>query len=210
MLPALFHNVLAYFVGTNNQGQIDRVGFWTAITAGTAIAGLIFIYRQIQLAQQTSKADFLHRFSESFANEDTRDVIKLIEGNFLTLGKRRNPIIKEEVPVFIIEKTLLRGTKLMAKDRIERLPDEFSAHEIIDFLIGYFEDIGNYLDRGLIDVGMVYDSFGYYIEMSWKSAVIKGYIDLERKEEPDFFDGFEKAYNRIIKEKSKRNFSLKK
>jgi hypothetical protein len=49
--------------------------------------------------------------------------------------------------------------------------------ELDDFLLGHFEDIGLFEEKGLIDTEMVYEEFSYYIFEVFENPEIKKYLD---------------------------------
>lgn len=54
-MPSFIHDCLAYFVGTTG-GSIDRVSFWTFITALATVGGFYYVAKQLQYSKQTTIA----------------------------------------------------------------------------------------------------------------------------------------------------------
>ena len=76
--------------------------------------------------------------------------------------------------------------------------------EIDDEVLGYFEDIGNYEKKGLLDFELIDTAFGYYIKQIWKNDEIQKYITWLRDEDSaedadeETYKGFEYIYNKVI------------
>ena len=76
------------------------------------------------------------------------------------------------------------------------MKQKYSAFEIDDDLLGYFEDIGNNESKKLIDIDMIYDTFSWYIKIIWENPAVQEYIKWQRSEGADIYDGFEYIYNK--------------
>jgi hypothetical protein len=66
-----------------------------------------------------------------------------------------------------------------------------------------FTIIGDARDRGLIDKDVIYVWHGYSIARAFDSEEIKKLIAEERKEDPEFYEGFESLAAEMIDEERK-------
>ena len=107
-------------------------------------------------------------------------------------GKQKKS--NKKYPYFVLDKvSLSKAVNLDIKD-VKELKDIYSAFEIDDDLLGYFEDIGNYIEEKLLDKKMAYDLFSWYIgEVGSNEEVIK-YINWQRSDGGDIYKGFEDIY----------------
>jgi hypothetical protein len=55
----------------------------------------------------------------------------------------------------------------------------YSAFEIDDFLLGYFDDIGWYEKQGFLDLKTITQTFGYYITECYEHEEIQKYLGHE-------------------------------
>ena len=64
-------------------------------------------------------------------------------------------------------------------------------------MLGFFEDISDFVEREILDFEQAYGTFDWYVETIWENAEIKKYIASERKRYGnDVWGGFEEIYNR--------------
>ena len=61
------------------------------------------------------------------------------------------------------------------KDR-EYIKNKYTAYEIYDNLLRYFEEMGNYEKAGIMTIETIYQRFGYYIDMLWRNQEIQKYL----------------------------------
>ena len=108
------------------------------------------------------------------------------------------------MPQFQTIHAIRKVIRIDDKDEKE-IKDIYSAFEIDDDLLGYFEDIGNYTERGLLDSEMVYELFDWYIgEIGSNEEVIK-YINWQRSDGDDIYSGFEGIYRKLYPDRPKWN-----
>jgi hypothetical protein len=78
-------------------------------------------------------------------------------------------------------------------DNPETLPDEnYDLNSVLDF----FESLGYYTRRGVIDKDMAWNHFSYWIIPHWQ--VSKAYIYQQRKWDPTVWHSFEKLAEELI------------
>jgi hypothetical protein len=165
----------------------DPAAFWTMILVGVTgvLAAIAFV--QIRRLSKISSADFIHKFKvDFFSSKDTRDLFTLIENQCIRF--RESPI--DHFRVFNLSSLGPLGKQITRK--------LFSTYEIDDFLLGHFEDLGLYEQKGIVDIEMVYELFDTYLERSWESEQIQKYIQfsrqpnkLSREQNADVYDKFE-------------------
>jgi len=126
--------------------------FWTSIIA----LFTLFLWRtaskQLKKLNNTSAADFMTRFKNDLHEPTNREIFELIEYKKLRIVEN--------------------GVK-------DLKPEE--VHETdFDYCIGHFEDMGLFEQRGIIDIEMVYELFGYYLEIAWENPEVYRYIIEQR------------------------------
>lgn len=145
---------------------------------------LLFVaFLQLHYLNKTRKADFIHRFKRDFFNEDTRQILFTIDQDLLTFVE---PPADSKNPYFEIN-----------KENMDKMPDAYieyqkafkktnytiEALKIDYYLLGHFEDIGLFEKKGIMDIGYVYESFDWYIQLVHKDCAIQKYIRWVRKQE---------------------------
>jgi hypothetical protein len=156
-------------------------------------------YVQLNNINKTTRADFLHKFTENFFNSGCHKLLMLFYYGILTLETSSVKSGKEYI-YFKTDKRNLPAYMIGGHvSLVENLEDFYTIHEI-DLLLGYLEDIGNYEKENLLEIRMVYEVFGAYIEIAWENPEIQKYIEIERKQYgKDMYSGFEYIYNKIVK-----------
>ena len=74
---------------------------------------------------------------------------------------------------------------------------EFSCYEIDDVLLGHFEDLHSLWKRKLLDLGLIYEGFSWYIERCGDNCAIRRYIADEAKGWSDVWSGFLKLHTAL-------------
>ena len=207
------HDIYRYLFGIGSNGIIDRAVAWTAAaafwTAVSAIATLLILWLawvQLRAMNKTSKASFANDFTKDFFNPKTRLLTMLFNYELLKFRTQETGKHKEsnkEYAYFELDReTLSKAIKIDDEDKKE-LKNIYSAFEIDDALLGFFEDIGNYVEKELLDDKMVYDSFDWYIgEIGSNEEVIK-YINWQRSDGGDIYSGFEGIYRKLYPDRPK-------
>lgn len=198
-------HIYKFLWGTNSSnGEIDRVTFWTCINA-VATAILFFIgWYQLRGLKKTSKADFINKFTDGFFNEETRKLMIMLNYKALTFKVKEIAYddngSTEDFPYFEIKKNIIQEFPMDVKSQKELLKKEsYSAFEIDDLLLGYFEDIGCFEKDNLIGIRGVYDTFDWYIQTTWDNEAIIEYIKYTRGSEydgNDIYENFEYIYRK--------------
>ena len=68
----------------------------------------------------------------------------------------------------------------------------------VERLVGQFELLASACDHHLIDEDMAYDAFSYYVEKTFTNKEISTFLADIRKEEPDYYEGFDQLAKRFI------------
>lgn len=121
----------------------------------------------------TASADFVLRKSDQFFKEDTRLLLHLIESDYLIFRKASN--LNESY--FAVNKGSINDSQLHQelKQRLSRR-SAFSTYEIDDLLLGPLEDVGYLESVGIIDIDIIDNTFGFYIETIVENPAIKEYL----------------------------------
>lgn len=171
-------------------------GFLGGIS-GAAITGLLAYIAWIQLGgiSDTASGDFVLRLKEAFFTQNFRLLFQLIENDWLTLMKA------EGVYYFKVQTEKIKRCGL--PESIEKIllsREAYSSYEIDDIVLGHMEDIGALAKRGMLDVGLIYDMFSWYIETVWENNEIKDYVKAVRREgTEDIYDKLEYIYQECKK-----------
>ena len=192
------------------SGKITVSQFYTPFGLFIAAVTAWIALRQFGVANKTSKADFIYKFTQNFfGNKVTTRLIMLFDCNLLEFDKKVTydkvnnkdidyPFFKLVSDSMITERTGLTGDELKELRDLKDLKNKYSGYEIDDNLLGYFEDIAGFIDRGILDFEHAYEGFDLYIETIWENREIKKYIDSERaRYGNDVWSGFEDIYNRM-------------
>jgi hypothetical protein len=162
----------------------NHLGFWTmwysiftgVLVAGTLI-GVVVALMQLNSISETSKADFILKFKDSFFKKDARDLME-------NLDEKKLKFIEIDSMAFFQLKRKNSDTVI-------------SAYEIDENLLNHFEDIGMFERKGILSLSMVNDMFGWYITDCWENAEIQKYIKYERALYGlAIFDDFEYIYTK--------------
>jgi hypothetical protein len=195
--------LLTKFVGLSS-GHIVRVALWTF---GLVLATLVLVWiakKQLGGLSKTAKADFNKKFNDDFFNDTTRKIVMLFDYDALRF---MNVEIKygeykttKSFPYFLINEDVINQLKI-SPEELKLLHDKklFTGFEIDDFLLGYFEDIGLFEKKKLIDISDVYNDFDWYLNIIWNNEEIKKYVWSQIELENDGNDIYE--YTKYIYEK---------
>lgn len=164
--------ILDFISGTSTDSSVTRTAFWTFVIAFFTLGIWWTAWRQLKKLNKTTSAEFLvGKLKEHFFTAENRKFYELIDNKLLQFVDT--------------------GHFINCKNN-----ELISTYEIDDFLLGHFEEIGLLEQRGIIDIEMVYEFFGYYIETSWEDSEIQKYIKSIRHESIDFYDKFEDIYKK--------------
>jgi len=153
------------------------MSIFTGLLVTGTIIGVIVGLMQVHGISMTSKAQFLLRFKEDYFTKESRTLMDQIDRNNLKF------VIVDSVTYF---KTKVSGTDTL-----------LSAYDIDNFLLENFEDIGMFESKGMIDLDMVDDMFGWYIEECWENKDIAAYVSYERAQYGNIqYAYFEYIYNK--------------
>jgi hypothetical protein len=153
---------------------------------------------QLGSISQTASADFILRLKESFFQEETRGLVTLIAKEWLTFVDAYDDGTKTEIPFFRVDHKAIRATRLpqQVKDRLLR-HEAYTAFELDDLLLGPLEDVATLWQGRTLDIFMIDEIFGWYIDVTWKACQIQKYIKHQRRESPDMYQGMERLYRAL-------------
>lgn len=77
--------------------------------------------------------------------------------------------------------------------------ENVTSHDMDDFVLGILEDVGTFEKRGILDIGLVYDFFDYYIDIVWNNCAIRKYIEYAREGQSngDVYENIEFIFNKL-------------
>jgi len=160
---------------------------------GLSISSLAILiaWEELEAIKNTNSADFIHKLKNDFFKENTRILITLIDLEAIKFVKNENIVYFE-----VIEENPKLNS--LPNDIRKQLTEKkfYTVHEIDDFLLGHFEDIGLFEQKGILDIEMVYEEFGWFIEIVFENCEIKKYIKYEREVDEDIYDKFEYIYHK--------------
>jgi hypothetical protein len=173
-----------FLFGANNS-NVDRVAFWTFVVAFATIVLSLIAWYQLLGLRKISKADFINKFTDNFFNTETQRLILLPNYNALEFKVKEifygNDESVDEFPYFKINEEIIKQLPLDKTTKRNLLQkDTYTAFEIDDLLLGYFEDIGCFEKDNLIRIQGVYDGFDWYIQIAWTNSAISEYVKYSR------------------------------
>jgi hypothetical protein len=186
--------------------NIDWTATGTMIIAFVTFIVALIAWRQLGKTNKISKADFAHRFKNDFFNERTRQLFMLFDYNLMVFKTESVSSIDDEFPFFEVNHIQFNKNPIFTTDfTLTKIKDRYSAYEVDDLLLGHFEDLGLFYKNSLMDIGFIYEGFGYYIEEIHKNKQIQKYItwmtDREKKENKealeDIYDNFDYIFNKV-------------
>jgi len=184
----------------------DYHHLWEMVTAIATVWIIYTAYYQLCESNQTSKATFIRNFSDNFFNPETRDLIMLLDMDALDFKIHKieygvDDPTNKDCPYFEIDSRVLDQLQIPEKKK-EGLTQRkvYSSYEIDDLVIGYFEDLGAFEKKGLVDIREVYNHFDWYVQMVWENTEIQKYIASQRDNEKsgdDIDENFEYIAKRL-------------
>ena len=153
---------------------------WLSITTAFLVAGTIIgvIIALVQLngISETSKADFMLKFKDSFFKKEARELMNQIDRDSLKFV-----LTKDSISEFMITR---HDSQVVV-----------SAYDVDQYLLDQFDALGLYERKGIVSLDMVYNIFDWYIEECWEDPEISKYVQFERREYgPDQYRNFEYIY----------------
>ena len=175
-------SILYYLFGANRY--LDRGALWAGIAVIVAAVGVAVAFVQLRGIKKISRADFAKRFLDTFFVPETRTLFALLmnsalEFDVLEIKDGAGKVI-DRLPYLRVKKDVaeqLRGIVPVDKER-----SGYSAFEVDDLLLGFFDDLGWYRKQGLIDLKTIKQAFGYYICVSRENEQLKRYLADEDNE----------------------------
>ena len=164
--------------------------FFGSVLASIFTAFLLWVaWEQLGKLNETSSANFIHKLDNDFFTSKTRKLVTLVDYEALEFkdpnsDKSQSADEIESLPYFEVNQDKLDKTNL-PEELIKNLSRKkyYSTCEVDDLLLGLLENIGMLEQRGVINFQMVYDVFGYYLELIWENPHITDYIMYCRKDE---------------------------
>ena len=169
-------SILHFLFGSGQY--IDRSAFWSGVAVLLAAIGVLIALIQLGGIKKVSRADFAKRFVDSFFSSETRTLFALLmnsalEFTVLEIVDDTGKMI-DRLPYWRIKQRVasqLRGIVRLDEGRIG-----YSAFEVDDLLLGFFDDLGWYHKRGLIDLETIKQTFGYYICEAFGNEQVRSYL----------------------------------
>ncbi len=157
-----------------------------------ALLALLVAYvawEQLGSLSKTASADFILKFKREFFQEPTRTLIHLTDCDWLEFVEGDKPedssfktstgkIAQSVLPIEIQDRLSCRKA--------------YSVYEVDDLLLGHFEDLGMLWQHRVLDIGMIYEMFSWYIETVWDNCEIQRYI---RTQPSGVYSGFKSLYD---------------
>jgi len=188
-------SIVYYLFGSNHY--IDRSALWAGIAVVVAAVALAIALIQLHGLKRISRADFAKRFLDTFFVPETRTLFTLLMNSALEFDvleiKDASGKVIDRLPYLRIKKDVaeqLRGIVPVEKER-----NGYSAFEVDDLLLGFFDDLGWYQKQGLIDLDTIKQAFGYYICSSYENEQLKKYLADEDNEGK--YGDFRYLYNEL-------------
>jgi hypothetical protein len=161
-------------------------GFIGSILGAVFGAFLVWVaWEQLGNLGKTTSADFIHKLDNDFFTPKTKRLMSLIDCGALEFKANDESGLSDgekPQPYFEVNEEKLDKARLpeeLKKDLYVK--KYYSAWDIDDLLIGFFENIGMLEEKGIIDFQLVFDEFSWYIETVWESEDIKEYIRYLRR-----------------------------
>jgi len=204
-------NIIRYVCSKSDcaSSSIDLVALWTfslVIATLLLVVATLFLwrvsYKQLGGISKTTRADFIERFSNKFFNSETRVILMLLDYKTLLFKSAGinygHNVVSKDFLYFEIDEQIAKQLIIDSKS-LSALMDKkvYSAFELDDLLLGYFEDIGALNKQGLLEIKDVYNYFNWYIENCWENPEIQKYILQQRHSEGEgIYENFEHIYRK--------------
>ncbi len=197
---------LLYFALSTNISTDKYRDLWPFVAAVATVLLWLVALQELGGANIVARTDFVRRFNADFFGEETRDLVMLFDYKVLKFKIRTldygkgEPENRKAFPFFEIQNNVL--LKLVInneKKKKLRIRGIYTAFEVDDLLLGFFEDIGALEKRGLLDVKDVYNNFDWYIDMLWNNEEVQKYIQSQKsgeKEGEDIYEDFKYIYDK--------------
>ena len=148
-------NIISYVCSKSDcaSSTIDLVALWTfSLVVATLLLVLATLllwrvsYKQLGGISKTTRADFIERFSNKFFNPETRTILMLLDYKALLFKSSdinyAHNVVSKGFLYFEIDEQIAKQFIIDSKS-LSALIDKkvYSAFELDDLLLGYFEDI---------------------------------------------------------------------
>ncbi|HEY3778270.1 MAG TPA: hypothetical protein VGL35_09440 [Rhizomicrobium sp.] len=150
---------------------IRGAGVWAEwLTAIATVALVVVAWVQLGALKLTSRADFIHRLSADFCKPGARRILRALERQDCKFDPDSQKFIAGDVT--------------------------FDTYELDDFVLGPLESLALFEQRGIVDLSMVRDFFGWYIVTVWENSVVQEYCfwQAEQPEGADVYTGLARVY----------------
>ena len=155
--------------------------FWTALGSIGTVLTLFFIYKQLANTRTAAAYDFLRREDDRFNSSEMR----AYRSSLATILRKN---LKE----------------LDKSDEAETVFEELDRGDEADNVLGYLEDLGIILKKGLAPKYLVWTMNCYYVLLYWE--VLSSYISWVRKNREDktYFENVEYLYKQMARFERRR------
>ena len=178
--------------------------FWSMVTAVTTVVLARVAYKQLSDLARTGKSDFLYKLKKDFFTPEVRQLIFLMENNFLEFRPG-------DIPYFAI--VLAKDAETQSRARELGISgNAVSTYVVDDLLLGPLEDVGILLKRDMVSLHEVYEQFDSYVQLCADNDAVGAYLKFSRdgEDNADVYDGFEYLRLRLEEEGPKiREHKLK-
>jgi hypothetical protein len=122
-------------------------------TSFFTLVGFVVAFFQLQAIKKTDNATFVHELYREFRTDKLGSFIQLFHRNSLKFieSKCENHFADND-------------------------GHEISAHDVSVYLLNPLESVGALAARDLVTIDLVYDFFGWYVELAWTNQEIRKYI----------------------------------
>lgn len=175
-ISGFFGGLIAAFAG-----GIAAVAAWSQLSS---------LAHSARSDARTNAARFALQLKNDFFTDRTRLLMELIGEDWLLYENAKNDGTPLPHPYFKVDEAKITAS-LLPDSQKERLTKckTFSCYEIDDLLLGHFEDLYSLWKRNLLDLGLIYEGFSWYIEQCTDNSAIRRYLADEAEDSPDIWSG---------------------
>lgn len=153
------------------------MGITEIITIAIALFGLIFLIKQINQNTKVSKADFIYRLRNDFYSKKSKFILFFIEEKIINNKNKDDKYFtldRDKIINLHIEYSDFKNFAELSNYVIH-------IQDMDNYVLGYLNDIGEYLKKGVIDKDYVVNSFQDPFRVIRKNKIIWDYIHQSKK-----------------------------
>src|SRR5690242_1900270 len=138
------------------------------IGAAVTLTLLLAAVAQVQRISKSASADLIFRLTTRFFEGETRILVSLIDGDYLTF-EERDPIWES---YFLVNEQKVSASQVHVDLKTQLLRRKaYSTYEIDDFL-GHFEDLADLERARTLDLHLIWSAFSFYMNSAWENEAI--------------------------------------